>query len=46
VTADAAGRLERFRAAEDDLVRRVRTAVDAGSVRESTDRASGDGDSP
>jgi hypothetical protein len=37
LAADAAARLGQFRAAEDDLVRRVRTALDAGSALEQTD---------
>jgi argininosuccinate lyase len=46
VAADAAARLERFAGAEDDLIRRVRTALDAERVRGASDRASGDGESP
>lgn len=46
VAAGAAARLEQFRAAEDDLIGRVRNVLDTAPASGQTDRASGDGDSP
>lgn len=44
VTADGAARLNHFRAAEDDLIRRVRSALDTTPVRAPTDRTAGNGE--
>jgi argininosuccinate lyase len=46
MAAEAAARLDRFGAAEDGLVSRVRLAVDGGRVHEPADERSRDGDSP